>query len=122
MMKMSQIPSPFADIWLFYRSEDDPGMWVGHSLFTDQVAVGKCVLEAYTVLRRVIRALLEEAKADPAVRVFQPAPKEVMQRLQKSRPLSREITARADELLARRRRPRDPRRGNLRAVVEMAEG
>jgi len=118
---MGNEPDLSSDIWLFYPSDDDPGMWVGHSILTDQIGMGESVLEAYIVLKRVIRALLEEAKANPGTRVFSPAPKEVIGRLQRSRPLPKSITERAEEAQDRRRRKTPALRGNLRAVVDLAE-
>jgi hypothetical protein len=111
----------FSDICIFYPSEDDRGMWVGHSILTDQIGMGESVAEAYAVLKRVIRALLEEAKANPRTKVFSPAPKEVVDRLQRSRPLPKAIMECEEELQAPRKQKKPPLRGNLRAVVDLAE-
>jgi len=118
---MTQSTAAFCDIWLFYPSEEDPGMWVGHSILTDQIAMGECVVEAYVALKRVVRALLEEAKENPRTKVFSPAAKEVVDRLRKSRPLPKEITERSEELLARRGKKGPTLRGNLLTVVDLAE-
>ena len=64
----------FVDTWLIYRSDEDPGLWVAHSLNTDQLALGDCVVEAMVALKRVMAALLEMAAEDPTVEIISPAP------------------------------------------------
>jgi len=94
----------FADVWLIYKSEEDLGMWVAHSLKTDQIAMGDCVLHAYTVLKRVMRAYWEAVAADPSIQI-EPAPKAVVDMLKDAKPLESELLGRAEGLLARRHIP-----------------
>jgi hypothetical protein len=96
----------FADVWLIYESEDDPGMWVAHSLKTDQVAVGDCVLQAYVIMKRVMRAYWIAIAEDPSLEVER-APKAVWDMLKTAKPLENALMDRADELLSRRPVP-DP--------------
>ncbi len=74
----------FGDIIVLYPSVDDvePGLWVAHSARTDQVGVGHDLIEAIRELALSVRTLLEEAAKDPTVRVEQPAPLEVLRKLQ----------------------------------------
>jgi hypothetical protein len=69
------------DVWIIYASDDDPGMWVAHSINTDQLALGRSKLEAYVALKHVMKALLDAAEEDPSLRVLSPAPKEVREML-----------------------------------------
>ena len=106
---MAQQIRDLVDTWVIYRSEEDPGMWVAHSLNMDQIALGKTVLEACAALKPVIRSLLEAAEADPTIQVLNPAPKEVRDRLRRAKPLSGDLVNRAEELLRSNRRRAEPR-------------
>lgn len=89
------------DVWVIYPSSEDRDMWVAHSLNTDQLALGRCKLEAYVELKHVIKALLDAADTDPSLRVISPAPKEVRDMLKTAKPMPQELLDRAEELLAR---------------------
>ncbi|MCY2928805.1 MAG: hypothetical protein NTV86_04800 [Planctomycetota bacterium] len=91
-----------ADVWIIYKSvEDDAGRWVAHSLKTDQIAMGDSVLQAYVVMKRVMRAFWESVGEDDTI-VYSPAPKEIHDRLRRARPIPNALLVRAEELLARR--------------------
>ena len=90
------LPNQFLDVAVIYPSEDEEGMWVAHSLLTDQIGMGTCVLDAFVELRKAIAALLELAKSDPSVAVFRPAPPEVQERLRRAKKLPDEIVEIAD--------------------------
>ena len=90
-----------ADVWLIYQSDQDSGMWVAHSLKTDQIAMGDSVLHAYVVMKRVMRAFWEARAADPDIQI-EPAPKAILDKLKDAKPLENSLLDRADELLGRR--------------------
>jgi len=92
------IPYPYADLWVIYPSRLEPGQYVAHSLRTDQVGVGDCVLDAYLELAANIRGLLREAKRDPRIEIYQEAPPAIWKLAAKARPLPREI----EEIAAQR--------------------
>ena len=123
---MERVPKHFVDLCLIYQDEDVPGQWIGHSLNTDHVAVGDCVLDAYMALERVLHALWQEANADPRVRLFSRAPQAVRDRLKHARPLPKELLEIAELKRSGRRVPKqkqDPYGGrvrNLQAGLEVA--
>jgi hypothetical protein len=102
---MPKAPRNFVDVCVIYRSEDDPGMWVAHSVNTDQIGMGKCILEAYITLRKALHSLIEEYEKDPTIPLISPAPVEIQQRLKLARPLPKVLLDRAEELIARRKQP-----------------
>jgi hypothetical protein len=91
----------FADVWLIYESDEDPGMWVAHSLKTDQIAMGDCVLQAYVIMKRVMRAYWSALAEDPGIQVER-APKAIWDKLKNAKPLEKTLLDRSDELLSRR--------------------
>jgi hypothetical protein len=98
----------FVDVWIIYPDKDDQGMWVAHSINTDQLALGHCKLEAYVELKHVMKDLLDAAEADPTLRVISPAPKEVRDMLKTAKPMPQALLDRAEELLARNnKQPKD---------------
>jgi hypothetical protein len=99
---MSGLLKNLVDTWLIYPSSEDPGLWVAHSLNTDQMAVGKSKLEAYVALKAVVRALLEAASEDEDIQVFCPASEQVRAMLPHAKPLDQGLLDRAEEILARR--------------------
>ncbi len=74
---MVKVPDRFIDAWVFYLSEDEKGMWVAHSLNTDQIGMGKCVLDAYLALYKATQSLLAAASKDARINLFSRAPEEV---------------------------------------------
>ena len=95
----------FADIWVFYKSTEDPGMWVAHSLKTDQIAMGDCLLQAYVAMKQVMRVFWKAYSEDNTIEIS-PAPQEIQDKLKTAKLLEKELLARADELLRRRRIPK----------------
>jgi len=86
----------FEDILVIFPSEGDveEGLWVAHSVRTDQVGVGHDPIEAVRELAACVRELLLEAASDDRVRVEQLAPAEVIRRISGARPLPEEAWAR----------------------------
>lgn len=97
---MTRVPTNFVDICLIYRA-DEPGKWVAHSLNTDQIALGDCMLEAFVHLRPVVMAYIEAAEADSDIPFLNPAPKEIRDRLASAKPLSNDLLARAEDIVRR---------------------
>jgi hypothetical protein len=97
----------FVDVWLIYPSAEDEGMWVAHSINTDQIALGHCKLAAYVALKHVVKALLDAADADPSIEVLSPAPQEVRDMLKIAKKMPQELLDRAEELLARNAQSQD---------------
>ena len=95
----------FVDVWIIYPDKEDQGMWVAHSINTDQLALGRSKLEAYVALKHVMKALLDAAEEDPSLRVLSPAPKEVREMLKTAKQMPHAILGRAEELLARNETP-----------------
>jgi hypothetical protein len=109
---MTRVPTDFIDICLIYRSQDEPGKWVAHSLNTDQIAVGRCVLEAFVELKPVVRAYIESAETDRTILFPNLAPKKIRDKLATAKSLPSSLLARAEELVTRyrkvERKPRNP--------------
>jgi hypothetical protein len=125
---MPKAPRNFVDVCVIYRSADEPGMWVAHSVNTDQIGMGKSILEAYVVLKKALRSLIEEYEKDPTRPLMSPAPVEIQERLKRARPLPKALLDRAEELMDRSERPSrtaQPYGGqfsNLRADLPMELG
>ena len=81
----------FLDIAVMYPSPNEKGKWVAHSIETDQIGVGECVLEAYVELCRAVRALLNAADRDPSIQVLSPAPENIRRMLMTAKKLPDEI-------------------------------
>jgi hypothetical protein len=116
------LPKRFLDLAVIYPSEEEKGKWVAHSILTDQIGVGDCVLEAFVELRRAIKALLEAAQQDADIQVFRLAPDNVRQRLLNAAKLPDEIIEIADMQLAGRfdvklAKPWKPRARTLSAAI-----
>ena len=122
---MNKVPAEFTDTFVIYPSELEQGVWVAHSLNTDQIGTGECVLEAYVALLRALRALLEEAGKNPKLCLLNPAPKEVRDRCKHARRLPLEIVEIASMMLDGKplegRPTYKPRYRNLSASVNLAE-
>jgi len=85
---MSQINNitPFMDKCLIYYSEQDKS-WVAHSLHTDQLGYGDCVVNAIVDLLIGTKNLLELKRKDTEIEVFCQAPKEIFESCEKAIPL-----------------------------------
>ena len=121
---MARLPDRFIDTWVLYLSEDEEGMWVAHSLNTDQVGMGKCALDAYVALYKAMESLLEAASKDARIDLFSRAPEEVCRRARHARPLPKEIVDIA-QMRLRGQRPRRrvgaPYGGRCRTLSAQAE-
>ena len=116
----SPVIKAFVDVWVFY--EDRPnGHWIGHSLNTDQAAVGDCLLDAYVELHKAMDVLLAEARKDPRLNIFQSAPKEICDLAERSRKLPEEIREIAEMRLRGEVRRLPLKRQNRGPFIEPAK-
>ena len=85
---MSQIHStvPFKDECLIYYSDQDRS-WIAHSLQTDQLGYGDCVVDAIVDLLIGTKNLLELKKKDAEIEIFHQAPPEIVEEYGKAKPL-----------------------------------
>lgn len=83
---MCQYKSSPPDECVIYYSKQD-GCWIAHSLRTDQIATGKCVLDAYVALLSVIESLLQVATMEKDIRILREAPKDIQARAERAIPL-----------------------------------
>jgi len=124
---VNRVPAEFTDTFVIYPSEQEEGFWVAHSLNTDQIGTGECVLDAFVAVLRAMRALLEEAGRNPKLRLLSPAPKEVRERCKHARRLPMEFIEIASMILEGKpaaQAPDPPYGGkcrNLAASVDLAE-
>ena len=80
----------FHDTCVIYRSPADE-CWIAHSLRTDQIGTGECVLDALTDLLRALKQLLKLKEEDPDVVVWRSAPARIRQMAARARQLPREL-------------------------------
>ena len=121
---MVPVHGHFIDTWVFYESEHEPGMWVAHSLNTDQIGMGTCVLDAYVALHRAMHVLLQAAASDPRIDAFRPAPSEIRRIRHHARPLPREVIEIAEMRMQGkrpRRKPKAPYGGRVRKLTAPVE-
>ena len=81
---------PFMDIFVIYSSKDDH-CWVAHSLRTDQIGTGDCVLEALMDGMKAVDQIVELAEKDGDVEVFCDAPEEIAVLAKSAQPLPQEL-------------------------------
>lgn len=78
------------DECLIYYSRSDQ-CWIGHSLRTDQIGTGDCVLDSLTDLMSGIKNLLKLAAEDETIAIYREAPKAIKERAAKATLLPEEI-------------------------------
>ena len=78
------------DECLVYWSADD-NCWIAHSLLTDQIGTGDCVVHAIADLLQAVKGLLELAAEDDTIQVLKPAAAEVRKLSESAKALPREI-------------------------------
>ena len=102
------------DIWIIYPSMEERGMFVAHSLRTDQIGMGPCVLDAYVNLALAMRALTKALREDPSLDILREAPPEVWGMLVDAEKLPDEIVHRAEKRLSGHRTRRYSGLGRIR--------
>jgi len=80
----------FKDRCVIYESAADK-CWIAHSLGTDQIGTGDCVLDALVDLMRAIHTLLEIAAEEDGITIFREAPAAIRQKTEDAQPLPGEI-------------------------------
>ena len=89
-MSHKRRPGNFRDPCVIYESTADK-CWIAHSLRTDQIGTGDCVLDALVDLMRAIHALLEIATKEDDIEILREAPAEIQRKAQDAQPLPEEI-------------------------------
>lgn len=124
---MAGLPRNFVDICVIYQDVEVEGNWIAHSINTDHVAVGNCVLNAYVELEEVLNRLLREASRDKNIQFMSSAPQEIIDKLKHARPLPKELLEIAELRRNGKNKGRKPgkppwggRVRTLRADLEMA--
>lgn len=89
--KKSQYKTPvFQDKCVIYYSRTDK-CWIAHSLHTDQIGTGECVVNALADLLRAVNQIITIAREDDTVRIFRKAPKAIQEKAKRAEMLPREI-------------------------------
>jgi hypothetical protein len=68
--------TPFKDECVIYYSQEDRA-WIAHSLYTDQLGYGDCVVDAIVDLLVGTRNILALYEKDPDIEVQRQAPPEI---------------------------------------------
>ena len=89
-MKNSPLRMRLDDQVVIYFSRADD-RWIAHSLRTDQIGVGDCIVDALAEMIRVVDHLLAEAQADPTIAVLREAPAAVKKGAAKAKVLPGEL-------------------------------
>jgi len=74
---------------IYYSDED--GVWIAHSLHTDQIGTGDCPTEALADLILGLRHLFKLAAEHPDIEIFRKAPDEIYRKIRRAKPLPDEI-------------------------------
>jgi hypothetical protein len=76
----------FKDECVIYFSQEDRS-WIAHSLYTDQLGYGDCVVDALVDLFVGTQNLIALHVKDPTIEVFCDAPKEIQNLRKTAKPL-----------------------------------
>jgi len=80
----------FVDTCVIYFSRAD-GCWISHSLRTDQIGTGDCIINALADNLKAVAQVAIAAKEDPTLVLFREAPKAIRDKAQKAEELPREM-------------------------------
>lgn len=78
------------DVCLVYQSKEDK-CWVAHSMRTDQIGTGDCIVNALADLLRAVKELLELAEEDGSIQVLKDAPAEFQKLAKTAQTLPQEV-------------------------------
>ena len=67
----------FKDRCVLYESEDEDGMWVAHSIYTDVIGMGVSPQTAFEEMWGNLTVQVAETKADPRIKLLFLAPADV---------------------------------------------
>ena len=87
---MDHRKASFLDEIVVYHSDED-GCWIAHSLRTDQIGTGDCVVHALADGLRAVQQVRDLAETDNAIAVMREAPAEVQALAQTAARLPGEI-------------------------------
>ena len=90
MNKKSTKIRPFEDQCVIYFSKEDDN-WIAHSLRTDQVGIGDCIIDALADLIKAVNSIIKEAAKDQTITVMREAPANIQKLLGKADELPREM-------------------------------
>ena len=74
---------------IYYSGED--ACWIAHSMRTDQLGTGDCIVDALADAIKTVNYLLAEAQDDPTIAVLRDAPANVQKLAKKARKLPGEL-------------------------------
>lgn len=86
MMGIEKRTSPFRDEFIIYYSKEDAS-WVAHSLHTDQMGFGDCVVDALVDLMIGLHNLLNLAKREKVQVLFE-APDDIKEFVRTAKPIA----------------------------------
>ncbi|MDY7011139.1 MAG: hypothetical protein SVV80_10370 [Planctomycetota bacterium] len=78
------------DMCVIYESRQD-NCWIAHSLRTDQIGTGDCVVNALADLLKAIEQIFDLANQEKDISVLREAPTRIQQMAKTADPLPREI-------------------------------
>ena len=88
----------FMDTVVIYWSRSDQ-KWIAHSLRTDQIGIGECVIEALAEEMKAVRFSMELAEKDETIKLFRSAPQWVKDKVDNAQRLAEEAYERAYKLV-----------------------
>lgn len=82
--------SKFSDTCLIYYSRSD-SCWVAHSLHTDQIGTGGCIVEALTDLLKAVDHIIALGESDDTLKIFREAPRSIQLKARRAQKLPNEV-------------------------------
>ena len=80
----------FEDTFVIYFSKTDD-CWIGHSLKTDQIGTGDCVLDALVDATIAVKAAYDIAKNDSSIDFLRQAPQDIQEIAKRAKNLPKEL-------------------------------
>jgi hypothetical protein len=90
MCRYKTLTKPIEDRCVIYFSENDK-CWIAHSLYTDQIGTGECMLDALVEIMTVVDALFMVSQEQKDVRVWRKAPLKILNLAKKAAILPEEL-------------------------------
>ncbi len=82
---------------IVYQSDEDK-CWVAHSLHTDQIGTGDCLLDSLIDLATALKGLAELSEADIRIKTRREAPSKIQNMAKTATPLPGEIASIASKI------------------------
>lgn len=89
-MSKKRAKKRFKDTFLIYFSDEDK-CWVAHSLCTDEIGTGDCIINALTDGIKAVNQVIELAKERPDIKFPSHAPDEYWDMAKQAKALPREM-------------------------------